>query len=383
MKWNWQQKDWPHFRWVKSALEGLEAQFLRQSGVFIGATQHFNEEDKTLLTVSIITGEAIKTSEIEGEYLNRDSVQASIRRNFGLDTDSSRRIPPAERGIADMMTDLYRNFAESLSHKTLYIWHKLLISGRNDLKNIGRYRTHEEPMQIISGPVGKAKIHFEAPPSKAMKKEMGQFVEWFDNTAPGGKTPLPALTRAGIAHLYFVSIHPFEDGNGRIARAIVEKSLSQYLGKPTLIALSQIIQSNRKAYYNALGANSKENEITEWLLYFAETVLSAQNYSLNMINFLIEKTKLYDRVRDQLNERQEKVLERMFREGMEGFKGGLSAENYIKITHISRATATRDLQELVEKGVLIKVGQLKSTRYHLNIKLEIPKYHWPSQPSQK
>lgn len=191
---------------------------------------------------------------------------------------------------------------------------------------------------------------------------------WFVETAPGAKKSLSALTRAGIAHLYFVSIHPFEDGNGRIARAISEKSLSECLGNPTLIALSQTIQSYRKNYYKALELNSQKNEITEWLVYFAETILNAQNYSLNMVDFLIEKTKLYDRVKGQLNERQEKVLERIFREGLEGFKGGLSAEKYISITGASRATTTRDLQDLVEKMVLLKVGRLKSTRYHLNIK---------------
>jgi Fic family protein len=368
MKWNWQQKDWPQFKWDKTALEKLEIQFLRQSGVFIGATQHFNEEDKTLLTVNMMTGEAVKTSEIEGEYLNRDSVQASLRRNFGLATDN-RRIPPAERGIADMMTDLYRNFAKPLSHQTLYNWHKLLTSGRHDLKDIGGYRTHEEPMQIISGPINKPKVHFEAPPSETVKKEMAQFMAWFIETAPDKKKSLPALTRAGIAHLYFVSIHPFEDGNGRIARAISEKSLSECLGNPTLIALSQTIQSHRKDYYKALELDSKKNEITHWLVYFAETILNAQNYSLNMVDFLIKKTKLYDRVRGQLNERQEKAVERLFREGLEGFKGGLSAEKYISITGASRATTTRDLQDLVEKMVLLKVGQLKSTRYHLNIRL--------------
>jgi Fic family protein len=374
MKWNWQQKDWPRFKWDTTALEKLELQFLHQSGVFLGATQHFNEENKTLLTVNLMTGEAIKTSEIEGEYLNRDSVQASLRRNFGLETDN-RRIPPAERGIADMMTDLYRNFAQPIAHKTLYNWHKLLTNDRHDLKEIGSYRTHEEPMQIVSGPINKRKIHFEAPPSEIVIKEMDQFIQWFIETAPNREKSLPALTRAGIAHLYFVSIHPFEDGNGRIARAIAEKSLSECLGHPTLIALSQIIQSHRKDYYKALELNSQKNEITHWLVYFSETILNAQSYSLNMVDFLIEKTKLYDRTKDQLNERQEKILERMFREGLEGFKGGLSAEKYISITGASRATATRDLQDLVEKSALLKVGQLKSTRYYLNIKLKAENVH--------
>ncbi len=136
-----------------------------------------------------------------------------------------------------------------------------------------------------------------------------------------------------------------------------------------MIALSQTIEKNRKAYYDALENNNKENEITDWLVYFARTVLDAQDYSLDMIDFLIKKTKLFDRAKDKLNERQKKVVERMFREGMNGFKGGLSAENYISITGTSRATATRDLQSLVEKSVLLKTGELKSTRYHLNIKL--------------
>lgn len=368
MTWNWQQADWPHFHWNKDVLAQAEAQFLRQSGILIGAIRHFNEDDRNLLVVDLITGEAVKTSEIEGEYLNRDSVQSSILRNFGLDTDN-RRVKPAERGIADMMTDLYKHFDKPLSHATLFNWHKMLTSGRQDLQDIGRYRTHNDPMQVVSGRLDKPDIHFEAPPSRAIKKEMDAFVTWWKDSAPGGNNPLPALTRTGIAHLYFVCIHPFEDGNGRIGRALAEKSLAEYQGEPTLIALSQTIERNRKAYYDSLERNNKNNEITDWLVYFANTILSAQDYSLNMIDFLVEKTKLYDRVRGELNERQEKVLARIFREGLEGFKGGLSAENYISITGTSRATATRDLQELVEKGVLLKTGELKSTRYHLKIKL--------------
>jgi Fic family protein len=199
-----------------------------------------------------------------------------------------------------------------------------------------------------------------------MEKEMEGFVNWFNDTARGN-TALPALTRAGIAHLYFVTIHPFEDGNGRIARALAQKVLSQALGQPTLIALSQTIQKNRKSYYEALQRAGRDNEITAWLVYFTDTILAAQETTQRMIDFLIQKTKLYDKVKDQLNERQEKALTRIFSEGLDGFKGGLSAENYISITGAARATATRDLQDLVEKGILIRTGALKSTRYHLNI----------------
>jgi Fic family protein len=175
------------------------------------------------------------------------------------------------------------------------------------------------------------------------------------------------LTRAGIAHLYFVSIHPFEDGNGRIARALADKALSQAIGQPSLIALSQIIQRKRSAYYDALEAANKCNEITGWLRYFAATVIDAQAHSLAMIDFLLAKTKLYDRFRERMNERQTRAIARMFREGLDGFKGGLSAANYITMTDTSRATATRDLQELVALGALTQTGALKSTRYHLNV----------------
>ena len=365
-RWNWQQDDWPRFRRDKSALEEREAKFLLHGGLLLGALLHVRDDDKNALTVDLISNEALKTSEIEGEYLNRESVQSSIRRNFGLATDA-RRISPAEQGIGDMMMDLYRSFAEPLTHKTMFLWHGMLTAGRRDLKNIGAYRTDNAPMQIVSGPIGDPEIHFEAPPSAAMEKEMEGFVNWFNDTAPHGNTALPALTRAGIAHLYFLTVHPFEDGNGRIARALTEKALSQALCQPTLIALSQTIQKNKKTYYEALHQSSRDNEITAWLGYFADTVLQAQDTTQRTVDFLIQKTKLYDRVKSQLNERQEKALARIFREGVEGFKGGLSAENYISITGAARATATRDLQGLVDKGVLIRTGALKSTRYHLNI----------------
>jgi Fic family protein len=174
------------------------------------------------------------------------------------------------------------------------------------------------------------------------------------------------LTRAGIAHLHFVSIHPFEDGNGRIGRALAVKSLAQTLGQPSLIALATIERS-RKAYYAALERNNKDIEITDWLTYFAETILAAQRNTIKRLDFYVAKAKLYEKLRGRLNDRQEKAIARMFREGIDGFKGGLSAENYIRLTGSSRATATRDLQDLVAKGALTRTGELRHTRYHLNI----------------
>jgi len=364
--WNWEQKDWPNFRYDTSTLTLFENQFLKNAGECLGAFKHISDEDKNQLKVELISEEALKTSEIEGEMLNRDSLQSSIRRQFGLSTDN-RRIPPAEQGVAQMMVDVYNTFDTPLSHEHMFAWHQMLMSGRNDIDKIGTYRIHKDPMQVVSGPIGQAKIHFEAPPSDTMPKEMTQFNTWFNNSRPKAQKSLPALTRAGIAHLYFVSIHPFEDGNGRIGRTLAEKSLAQNLGQPTLIALAYTIERARKDYYEMLENNNKDNDISKWLIYFCKTVIKAQENTTKRIDFLISKTKLYDRLRGQLNPRQEKVLARIFREGTEGFKGGLSAENYITITGAPRATVTRDLQDLVKKGALNKTGELKHTRYHLNL----------------
>jgi len=198
---------------------------------------------------------------------------------------------------------------------------------------------------------------------------MTAFIEWFNEAGQGGKQEIPYLIRAGIAHIYFESIHPFEDGNGRIGRAISEKALSQSLGRPTLIAISQTIEKSRKAYYTALQTCSKDLDINKWLYYFCNMVLTAQDHTQSMIDFLIEKGHFYKRFGNKFNPRQAKVIERMFREGVGGFKGGLSADNYISMTKVSRATATRDLQSLVGQGAFIKTGELRYTRYYLNISL--------------
>lgn len=365
MTWNWQQAGWPHFTFDPAALEPMEKQFLLHSGEFIGAFKHIGPEDCDMLRIELIGDEALKTSAIEGEILDRDSVQASLRQQFGISTDAV-RIPPAERGIAEMMADLYKGFAAPLNHRTMFDWHKMVMSGTRNIAVVGSYRTQDEPMRVVSGRLDKPTVHFEAPPSARMADEMNAFVAWFNATAPGGKTPLPALTRAGIAHLHFVCVHPFEDGNGRIGRALAEKSLAQNLGQPTLIALAYTIERTRKAYYEALERNNKETEITGWLVYFAQTILAAQDNTNRRVDFYVGKAKFYERFRGQFNDRQNKVIARLFREGIDGFKGGLSAGKYIGIARASRATATRDLQELVEKGALIKTGELRHTRYQLN-----------------
>ncbi|NQY75415.1 MAG: Fic family protein [Candidatus Margulisbacteria bacterium] len=365
-KWNWQQKEWPRFSYDPTKIQGLETLFTHNTGLYLGVYKHIGETDKTTLIVNLEQDEALKTSEIEGDYLDRDSLQASIRQNFGLGSDG-RQIPPAEKGISDMLVDLYTHFSVSLSHDILFKWHQMVMSGKTHITTIGSYRSHDDPMQVVSGPIHKPNIHFEAPPSSHMNREMSAFITWFNDTAPDGKHPMTPLLRASIAHLYFLSIHPFEDGNGRIGRALVEKCLSQAMGQPTLIALSNHIASHRKAYYDALEKNNKDSQIDDWISYFATTILDAQSYTINYVEFFVHKAKFFDQFHHQMNDRQHKVIKRIFQEGLSGFKGGLSAKNYIRITRTSHATATRDLQDLCAKNIFNKTGIGKGTRYHLNI----------------
>ena len=363
-KWNWQQEQWPKFSFDEKRIENFEKDFIHKSGILLGALKYIDSKEKEELQIELITQEALKTSAIEGEILDRDSVQFSLKKHFGLQQDTlatRKRITGAEAGIAEMMVDLYTNFAKDLKETDLFAWNNMILEKAN---NSGKYRSSEDdPMQVVSGSIDNPKIHFEAPPAKKLKKEMNAFITWFNKDSLNH----PSLARAGIAHLYFVCIHPFNDGNGRIARALSEKVLSQSLKQASLISLSLVIEKHRKEYYKALDQANKDLDINAWLEYFAQLALQALVESQKLIDFVITKTKFFEKYRDNFNPRQHKVIVRIFKEGPEGFSGGLSAENYISISGSSRATATRDLQDLVEKKILKKTGQLKSTRYYLNI----------------
>ena len=360
--WNLQLPEWPDFRYDELQLRSLETEFLRRSGVHVGAFSHLETDEQESLKVEMLSDEALLTSKIEGDLLSRDSLQSSIRRLFGL-AGGGMKASPAEKGISELHVDVYRNFAAPLTDGKLCEWHRMVTRGRLDLKTVGHYRQHQEPMRIVSGAIHDPVVHFEAPPSRQVSREMKRFIQWF-NRPPQACT---GLARAGIAHLYFESIHPFEDGNGRIGRAIAEMALSQAFGQPTLVALSTVLERHRRRYYDALGQASRSNEITSWLEFFGEMVLEAQKQSLRRIDFLVRKAKFFERYRGQFNDRQEKVLLRMFREGVDGFKGGLSSSNHTRITRSSPATATRDLAKLVAMGAMHRTGNLKNARYFLKL----------------
>lgn len=369
MSWNWQLPNWPHYSWDADLLSRAERLFAEGSGLVAGVLQHADQSDQESITIELMSIEAVDTSSIEGENLDRHSVQASIKRILGLSAERSRALP-AEHGVAEMMVDLYRNPADTLSEQRLCHWHRLLMNGRSDLDCIGAYRQHSEPMQIVSGPDYAPNVHFEAPPSSTVPPEMASYLAWLAETAPTGSNPLPPVTRAGIAHLWFESIHPFEDGNGRIGRAIAEKILQAGVQAPQITILAKTLLKHRKEYYRQLGQASRSLDMTDWLLWFATIVIEAQRSTVVQVNFVLEKTKLLDKLRGQLNKRQEKVVLRLFREGPEGFIGGLSAANYRSITGATLATTTRDLQDLVSKGALTRQGEKKATRYFLAITVQ-------------
>ena len=338
--------------------------FLHGSGVIVGILHHVDAEERQALAIELMSQEVVDSSAIEGEILDRASVQSSLAKQLGLATDR-RKANAAEAGAAELMAVLYRGYHEPLSDNLLFGGHMMLMNGRRDLTDIGRYRTHADLMQIVSGPLHAPRVHFEAPPSASVPAEMARFIGWFNETAPDGASPLPGITRAGIAHLWFETIHPFEDGNGRLGRAIAEKALVQSLKAPTLTALAETIHRHLKDHYAALHRASQDNRIDDWLRWFADIVTAAQARTTARARFLIEKTRMLDRLRDRLNPRQEKALLCMFAEGVDGFAGGLSAHNYRTITGAAPATATRDLAALVEMGALVRSGDLRYARYRL------------------
>jgi Fic family protein len=314
-----------------------------------------------------MVAEAIKTSEIEGEYLSRQDIISSIRNNLGLNETSDPVKDKRAQGAGELMIDVRTSYAEPLTEEKLFAWHRMLMKGNRRI-NAGAWRKHEDPMQVVSGAIGKEKVHFEAPPSAHMPDEMHRFITWFNATAPGEAGEIKkAPVRSAIAHLYFETIHPFEDGNGRIGRAIAEKALSQTLGRPVLLSLSRTIEANKQAYYGALEQAQKSNEITGWIHYFVNTALAAQKQANAFVDFILKKSKFFDRFKDKLNERQLKVVRRMLDAGLEGFEGGMSAKKYMAITKASKATATRDLQQLLELGVLVALGGGRRTHYNLSI----------------
>lgn len=365
---NWQQPDWLQFRFSLDNCENELQRISEKTGRVSGLLEGLPVADQEDLLVDMMLAEAIKTSAIEGEYPNRNDVLSSIRKNLGLVTGPEFIKDRSADGLGELMIKVRRSFAEKLTEETIFDWHRLLFAGNRRI-TAGEWRRHEEPMQVVSGAIGKEKVHFEAPPSNQVPDAMKKFIEWFNITAPGAEQVIVyAPVRAAIVHLYFETIHPFEDGNGRIGRALAEKALSQTIGRPVLLSLSRTIEADKKRYYSALENAQRSNEITDWIHYFVQTTLAAQTDAEVQVEFTLKKTKFFATYLAQLNERQLTVIRRMFEEGPKGFEGGMNARKYIGITKTSKATATRDMQQLLEIGAFVQSGNAggRSTSYRLS-----------------
>lgn len=367
MAYNWQLKDWPHFRYDKEQVEDALMAFAEKVGHISGVLKNLPEPVQLETLIETLAAEAIKSSEIEGEFLDKEQVMSSIRNNLGLNEKPEYVKDLRAAGIGKLMIDARRSYKDPLVKEKIWQWHQMLLMGAKEIGS-GRWRIHDEAMQVVSGAMGRQRIHFEAPPSGRVPVEMDQFIRWFNDTVANGPLQIrQAPIRAALVHLYFESIHPFEDGNGRIGRALAEKALSQGIGRPALLSLSRTIERNKKQYYSQLESAQKDNEVTEWVKYFVQVCVEAQTEAADEVDFLLRKILFFNKHQDSLNERQLVVVKRMLQEGAKGFKGGMNAQKYIGITKTSKASATRDLQDLKEKGIFSILGGGRSTRYELVI----------------
>jgi Fic family protein len=370
MSYNWQQKSWPEFQFTPGLIEDIQLKFLLKSGNSNGQYAGISGEKKVQLLVDILLSEAIKTSEIEGEFLSRIDVMSSLKKNLGIHEDQPRLVKDLRaKGIAKLMVAVRQTWKDPLSELMLFSWHEMLMEGNRYIQ-VGKWRSGTEPMQVVSGVMGKEVVLFEGPPSDQVPEEMNRFIMWFNATSPEGEKPIRnPILRSALVHLYFESIHPFEDGNGRIGRALAEKALHQGVGQPILISLSQVIEADRNLYYEQLKQAQLTLQVDQWMGYFADVVLKAQEKVEELIEFSLKKIRLFDTYRNELNERERKVLNRMLEEGPGGFKGGMNAKKYISLTGASKATATRDLQYLRDLGIFVAKGGGRSVRYDLELQI--------------
>lgn len=364
---NWQLPDWPQFTYDSAVVEDGLITYAERIGRITGMLQGVSAEMRAEALISGMVAEAIKTSEIEGEYFSRKDVMSSIRHQFGMVQEHEPAKDARAQGISELMVAVGDRPSEPLTERMLFDWHVMLMKGNRKVR-AGQWREHSEPMQVVSGTIGKETVHFEAPPPELVSAEMERFIQWVNATAPNGSMPMRhAPIRSAIAHLYFETIHPFEDGNGRIGRAISDRILAQHAGIALPISLSQSIEADREGYYSALKAAQKTNAVTAWLVYFVNTTLDALQEAEERIQFVMRKAQFFDRNADALNPRQLKVVRRMLDEGPDGFEGGMNARKYVSITGASKATATRDLQDLSAKGILSVSGGGRSTGYQVNL----------------
>jgi len=365
-QWIWENPKWPAFTWDAGILSTPLAAARRAQGEVAGMAKLLDVSADLQAQLEVLTKEGVATSAIEGEKFDPNSLRSSLARRLGLPTAG---LPPATRsveGLVEVLLDATHRFNDPLQLKKLNSWQAALFpTGRSGLHEIrvGKLRG-EDPMQIVSGPMGRERVHFEAPPRARLDEEMKTFLTWFNN-APKG---LDGLLRAGLAHAWFEVVHPYEDGNGRVGRALLDRALAQDENRSTrLYSMSARFESERDEYYAALGAFSTGMmDVTPWLRWFLIQVEAAAKSSEHTVNRVVAKAQFWARhAHMTLNERQKKALNVLLDAGPEGFVGGMTNKKYASLAKTSPATAQRDLAELVEKGCLVLTGAGRSVRYEL------------------
>jgi Fic family protein len=359
-----EHEDWPRFRWSAEAITGRLAAVRHRQGRLIGRMEALGFDLQNEALLRTLTEDVVKSSDIEGETLDSDAVRSSIARRLGIDIGA---LAPTDRhveGVVEMMLDATRNHARPLTEARLFDWHAALFpTGRSGMARIavGAWRDASAgPMQVVSGPYGRERVHFEAPKAARLPGEMAAFLAWLktpDKTDP--------VLRAALAHLWFVTIHPFEDGNGRIARAIADMALARSEASPQrFYSMSAQIRREREAYHDALERSQKGDlDVTDWLVWFLDCLDRAILGADDMLGQVLRKAGVWKRLRDQpLNGRQRAVINRL----LDGFEGKLTSGKWAKLTKVSADTALRDITDLVARGVLRKdEGGGRSTSYSL------------------
>jgi Fic family protein len=360
----WEQDNWPDLTWDSGDLAALLGQASREQGRLLGRMQDLGFDVRREAQLSTLTEDVVRSSEIEGEKLDSDQVRSSIARRLGMDIGGLAPADPNVEGVVEMMLDATTNYAQPLTADRLFGWHAALFPTRQSglqKISVGKWRDDSGgPMQVVSGPIGRQKVHYEAPPAASVPDDMDRFLSWFD--APGNTDP---LLIAGRAHLWFVTIHPFDDGNGRIARAIGDMALARSeQSAQRFYSMSAQIRREWSDYYTALERTQKGTlDVTPWQGWFLSCLHRAIEGSRDMLDAVLGKARFWERFTQQsLNARQVKLLNRL----LDGFEGKLTTSKYAKLTKCSQDTAYRDILDLVERGALRKdPGGGRSTSYSL------------------
>lgn len=362
-KYIWQLPDWPHFTWDISRIEKPLCKLNRRHGELVGKMSMLGFREKTNSMVSALSSELLNSSEIEGMQLNPKSVRSSIARRLGLVESNMIAEDHYVEGLVDVMMDAVNNCREPLKAERLFNWHAALFpTGRSGMHpiTVAHWRKGEEPMRVVSGAIGRENVHFEAPRSDLVLALMKDFFEWSLNS------DVSPFLQAAVSHLWFVTIHPFDDGNGRISRTISDYFLSRLDDEPTrYYSISAQINKEKKAYYEILEKAQKGSmDITEWLLWFFQCVENAIADALDAISTTLEKANFWEKFRDvEINERQRKIINRLW----DGFDGHLTSSKWAKICHCSQDTALRDINDLLAKGLLVKSASSgRSSHYMLS-----------------